>query len=304
MLNFSLLPGGKMKGKILVVILPIFLLTSFCSKKIDRKGIDLKLKLSPETITDSLYLKMDYEFKTANDFKKLSDDYSAFVHFWRVNSKEMLLQDDHLPMKKTSQWIANDSIHYSRVIFIPQFLNEFDVDFEGFEELRLSAGLYNPKVKEKPIVLFEKKINIQPASINAPEIVYDEGWNEIETDVNAKDPFEKSWRWTTAKSVCIIENPKKECTLIIKGGVNKTVFQDQKLIFKINDALLDEFIPDEANFSREYTVSSQMMGNGDEFSLKIETDKVFVPAKIFPNSKDNRELGAQIFFIYFREKLK
>ena len=247
---------------------------------------------------------MNYEFKTGKDFKKFGSDYSIFVHFWRVNSKEMLLQDDHLPVKKTSAWVANDNIQYSRVLFIPQFLNEFDVDFEGYEELRLTVGLYNPKVQEKSIVLFEKKINVQPASINAPEIVYDEGWNEIETDVNAKDPFAKSWRWTTAKSVCIIENPKKECTLIIKGGVNKTVFQDQKLIFKVNDALLDEFIPDEANFSREYTVTPQMMGNGDEFSLKIETDKVFVPANVFPNSKDNRELGAQIFFIYFREKLK
>ena len=133
-------------------------------------------------------------------------------------------------------------------MFIPQFLNEFDVDFEGYEEMKLTVGLYNPKAQEKPIILFEKKINIQPASINAPEIVYDEGWNEIETNVNAKDPFGKSWRWTTAKSVCIIENPKKECTLIIKGGVNKTVFQDQKLTFRINDAILDEFIPDGGDF--------------------------------------------------------
>lgn len=293
-----------MKIKFIVVILSIMLLTAFCSKKIDRKGIDLKLKLSPETITDSLYLKMDYEFKTGKNFKKFGSDYSIFVHFWRVNSKEMLLQDDHMPLKKTTEWVANDSIKYSRLLFIPQFLNEFDVDFEGYEELRLTVGLYNPKIQEKSIVLFEKKINVQPASINAPEIVYDEGWNEIETNVNAKDQFDKSWRWTTAKSVCIIENPKKECTLIIKGGVNKTVFQDQKLIFKINDTLLDEFIPDEANFSREYTVTPQMMATGDEFSLKIETDKVFVPANVFPNSKDNRELGAQIFFIYFREKLK
>ena len=293
-----------MKAKLLVVVFSILLLTAFCSKKIDRKGIDLKMALSPETITDSLYLKMDYEFKTAGDFKKLGDDYSIFVHFWRVNSKEMLLQDDHKPLKKISDWVANESIKYSRVLFIPQFLNEFDVDFEGYEELRLTIGLYNPKVQGKPIVLFEKKINIQPASINAPEIVYDEGWNEIETNVNAKDQFSKSWRWTTAKSVCIIENPKKECTLIIKGGVNKIAFQDQKLMVKINEAVLDEFIPDEVNFSKEYTVTPQMMGGNDEFSLTIEADKVFVPANIFPNSKDNRELGAQIFFIYFREKLK
>ena len=197
-------------------------------------------------------------------------------------------------------------LKYSRVLFIPQFLNEFDVDFEGYEEIKLTVGLYNPKStgQEKPIILFEKKINIQPASINAPEIVYDEGWNGLETDVNAKDSFNRSWRWTMAKSVCIIENPKKECTLIIKGGVNKTALPDQKVIFKINDSLLEEFIPTEAMFSREYTITPEQMGVGDEFSLKIETDKVFVPAKVFPGSNDSRELGMQIFFIYFREKLK
>ncbi|TFG80036.1 MAG: hypothetical protein E4H23_03915 [Chrysiogenales bacterium] len=293
-----------MKIKIIAVILSIMLFTAFCSEKVDRQGVDLKLTLVPEAITDSLYLKMNYEFTTSSDFKKFSNDYSIFVHFWRVNSKEMLLQDDHPPLKKVSEWVANDNIKYSRVLFIPQFLNEFDVDFEGYEGLKLTVGLYNPNIQEKSIVLFEKKINIQPASINAPEIVYDEGWNEIETDINAVEQFSKSWRWTTAKSLCIIENPQKESTLIIKGGVNKTVFQDQKVTFRINDILLDEFIPAEENFSKEYTVSPQMMGNTDEFSLKFETDRVFVPAKVFPDSKDNRELGAQIFFIYFREKLQ
>jgi len=247
---------------------------------------------------------MDYEFKTEKDFKKLTDDYAIFVHFWRVNSKEMLLQDDHLPLKKTSAWVQNEQLKYSRILFIPQFLNEFDIDFEGYEEM--TVGLHNPKSsgQEKPIVLFEKKINVQPASINAPEIVYDEGWNGIETDVNAKDSFTRSWRWTMAKSVCIIENPKKECTLIVKGGVNKTVFKDQKIILKINNSVLEEFIPEEAMFSREYTITPGQMGVGDEFSLNIETDKVFVPAKAFTGSTDNRELGMQIFFIYFREKLK
>jgi hypothetical protein len=293
-----------MKRSLLFALLPIILFTSFCGKKTDRKGIELAMKLAPETLTDSLFFKMDYEFKTAANFKKLGADYAVFVHFWRVNSKEMLLQDDHQPLKNTAGWKAGETIRYSRVVFIPQFLNEFDVDFEGYEELKLTVGLYNPKTQEKPIILFEKKINIQPASINAPEIVYDEGWNEIETNVNAKDPFAKSWRWTTAKSVCIIENPKKECTLIVKGGVNKTVFQDQKLTFKINDAILDEFIPAEADFSREYTVTPQMMGGSDEFSLRFECDKVFSPDKVFPNSKDNRELGMQVYFIYFREKLK
>jgi hypothetical protein len=292
-----------MKFKLISVILLIALSTVFCGKKIDRKGIALDLKISPDTITDSLYVKMDYDFKTSGDFKKLNQDYSVFVHFWRVNSKEMLLQDDHIPLKKIGDWTANDTIKYSRTIFIPQFLNEFDVDFEGYEELKLTVGLYNAKIQNKPIILFEKKINIQPASIIAPEIVYDDGWNEIETDINAKDPFLKSWRWTTAKSVCIMENPKKVSTLIIRGAVNKTALQDQKIILKINGNLLEEFIPADNYFSKEYTVSPQQMGDNDEFSLTIESDKVFVPAQVLPGSKDSRELGAQIFFIYFREKL-
>jgi hypothetical protein len=295
-----------MKRTIFAAILPIVFLFSFCGKKVDRQGIDLQLKLKPDSITDSLYLQMDYEFKTAKDFKKLNEDYVVFVHFWRVNSKEMLIQDDHSPLKNTSAWGPNEQLKYTRVLFIPQFLNEFDVDFEGSEEIKLTVGLYNLKAagKEKPVILFEKNIDIQPASFNAPEIVYDEGWNGLETDVNAKDSFHRSWRWTMAKSVCIIENPKKECTLIIKGGVSKTAFPDQKVTLKINDSLLEEFIPTEALFSKEYTITPEQMGVGDEFFLKIETDKVFVPAKAFPGNNDSRELGMQIFFIYFREKLK
>jgi len=292
-----------MKLKIAWAILPILLLAPSCGGKADRRGVDLSLTLAPATVTDSLFLKLDFDFKTAADFKKLDPGYRVFVHFWRMNSKEMLLQDDHLPAKDTGAWTANDHVRYSRTVFVPEFLNEFDVDFEGYEEIKLSVGLYKPGSQEKPIALFEKKLNVQPASINAPEIVYDEGWNEIETDANAPEPFTKSWRWTTARSVCVIENPKKECTLLIKGGVNKNVLPDQKLAIKLNGALLEEFVPD-ALFTREYTVTPEMMGNAEEFTLEFLCDKVFTPNKVYPDSKDNRELGMQLFFLYFREKVK
>lgn len=293
-----------MKAKIAFLILPILLAITACGGKADRRGIELAMTLAPETVTDSLFFKMDFDFQTAAGFKPLGGDYDVYVHFWRVNSKEMLLQDDHQPPKATGAWKAGERFRYSRTVFIPQFLNEFDVDFEGFEEIKLSVGLYDPKAPDRQIVLFEKKLNVQPASINAPEIVYDEGWNEIETDVNAKEPFTKSWRWTTARSVCIVENPKKEYTLMVRGRVDKSLLPDQKLTLKLNGAVLDEFIPEESHFSREYTVTPDMLGEADEFSLEFLCDKVFSPEKVVPGSKDNRELGAQIFFIYFREKLK
>jgi hypothetical protein len=43
-----------------------------------------------------------------------------------------------------------------------------------------------------------------------------------------------------------------------------------------------------------------MMGDKSEFRLTLATDKTFIPSKLDPSSKDDRELGIQILFIYFR----
>lgn len=293
-----------MKCKLLIPMLAgLIMLVPGC-KKAESSGLNLKIEIQPSTITDELYVKMNYEYAVSDKFTGLTDDQVVFVHFWRVKSKEMLLGDDHTPEKKWSTWKPGDTVKYSRVIFIPKFLDEFDIDFEGYEEIKLTVGVYNPKTPDNKIILWQKVIEIHAASLNAPEVVYDEGWWQVETDLNIKEPLEKTWRWTTKKAVCMIENPRKECLLIIDGRVDKTQFVDQKVIFKINEKILDEFIPEIDGFSKKYTVSPAMMGGRDEFTLSIETDKTFTPVTMSPETKDNRELGIRIFRIYFRENLK
>lgn len=297
-----------MKQRNISILLLIFILAGFailtvCNKKADTKGVELNLTLLPGTITDSLYVKMNYAYAFSETFEPFKEDYRVFVHFWRVKNKEMLLVDDHQPEKKISEWKKGDKINYSRVIFIPRFLDEFDIDFEGYEEVKLSVGLYDPKVKDSKITLFQKTINIQSASLNAPEIVYDEGWHQSETDLKLKNKDERTWRWTAKKAVCIIENPRKECLLKIRGGVDKAKYEDQKVIFKINDKILEEFVPETSKFSKEYIVTPEMIGDEDEFRLIIETDKTFVPSALNPDANDDRELGVQVFFLYFRENI-
>lgn len=90
----------------------------------------------------------------------------------------------------------------------------------------------------------------------------------------------------------------------IRGGVDKAKFADQKLILKINDTVLEEFIPEGGKFAKEYIVKPEMMGKDDEFKFIIETDKTFVPSAINPDFKDDRELGVQVYFLYFREHVK
>lgn len=289
-----------------VLILALFFFFS-CGEKTENKGIKLKLEILPKTITDFLYAKINYSYNLTEKFSSLKKDYTVFVHLWRLKNKEMLLQDDHIPEIDTSKWKKGDKFEYSREIFIPKFLDEIDIDFEGYEEIKLTVGLYDPKSPENKIILYKKILNIQPASVTAPEILYSEGWNNIETNIQIKNPDERKWKWTTRKAVCIIENPKKESVLIIRGGVDKSKFKDQKVIIKINDKILNEefkFIPETAKFKRKYIISPEQMGNDYEFKLTIETDKTFVPSTTNPATKDNRELGIQIYFLYFREALK
>jgi hypothetical protein len=140
-------------------------------------------------------------------------------------------------------------------------------------------------------------LKVLPPPPDLPEIVYEKGWYDQETDPNA--PLKK-WRWMSREASCIVDNPHRDSLLVIRGGVNKEAIPDQKVVFKINDMVLDEFIPDEITFEKSYTVKKEMLGEKDEFTLTVAVDKTFLPSKVFPQIKDERELGCQISFIYFR----
>jgi hypothetical protein len=72
------------------------------------------------------------------------------------------------------------------------------------------------------------------------------------------------------------------------------------VIFKINDSILDEFIPEGSQFEKSYRIKKEILGEADKFYLVISTDKTFIPKQVILRSKDERELGIQISFIYFR----
>ncbi len=310
------------KVKFLIFIVIALMLFS-CGKKNNTKGIDFDLNISPKivsydnadilTLTDKLYIKMNFKYTLNEKFKKLADDYIVFVHFWRKKQDKMLLNFDHSlksqGVKETSSWKQGDVITYSQKVYIPKFLDDYDAEFDGFEKINLTIGLHKPNSSNDKIILFHKEIRVEAEESHAPAINYQDGWHDIETNPKGKENFKK-WQWTKGKATCIIDNknyesPKpKNYSLIIRGGVSKNILKDQSVIFKINGKEIDKFIPKNDFFDKEFTITPAQMGNDYMFTLTIETDMFFVPSKLDPNSKDNRELGMQIYYIYFRESIK
>ncbi|MGB8952627.1 MAG: hypothetical protein WCC06_08160 [Candidatus Aminicenantales bacterium] len=281
----------------LLFILAISLILCGCQKKTQVKGVDLSVNFSEPTLTDYLITDVEYTWKIAGDFENLTRDYNIFVHFWHKTN--LLIQDDHAPEVPTSKWEKGKEYTYKRRIFIPTFIDEFDPQFKGEETLRLSVGLYNAydRSGKSQLEVLSKKLKVVPPPIGTPEIIYESGWYDLEVDQNS---ILKQWRWTGREARCVIDNPGQDALLVIKGGTNIDAVKDQKIIFQINGLTLDEFIATDGFFEKSYKIKKETLGDKYEFYLAVVTDKTFVPAKVISNSKDERELGVQISFIYFR----
>jgi len=285
----------KAVGLFLVALL-VFVSLS-CKKENQISGVELDVSFSVEPLSDHLITDVQYLWKTKKDFAGVKEDYRAYVHFWhRYN---LLLYDNHSPEIPTSQWEPEKEYAYSRRIFIPTFIDKSDPEFKGEDTLRLSIGLNSPSNRRGglPKPIFEKKIRFLPAPSDTPKISYEEGWYDLE--INPETSL-KRWRWTAKEARCKIDNPRRDALLLIKGGVNLGALEDQGVIFKVNDSILDEFIPEGSQFERSYRIKKEMLGEEDEFYLVISVDKTFIPKQVILRSKDERELGIQVSFIYFR----
>lgn len=268
-----------------------------CKSKAQVKGIELSISFAEDPLSDHLITNMQYRWKTDREFMRMAQDMNIYVHFWHRNN--LLIQDDHMPEVLTSKWQPENEYTYTRRIYIPSFIDEFDPTFKGEETLKLAVGFYSPydRSGESKKQILEQKVKVFPPPIDTPEVIYEEGWHDLEIDPEA---FLKQWRWMAQEARCIIDNPHRDALLVIKGGVNIGVLEQQKIIFKINDLILDDFIAEESYFEKSYNIKKEMLGEEDEFFLTILTDKTFVPNKAIPGSTDKRELGVQISFIYFR----
>ena len=268
-----------------------------CKEKTQVEGVELDVTFGEEQLSDHLITDMKLGWKTGQEFQKMNQDLMVFVHFW--HKENLLFQEDYFPDPPTSQWEPGQEFVHTHRIYIPQFIDEFDPDFKGEETLRLVVGFFSPYdrsgASEQKVL--EEKLVVVPPPLDTPEIIYEEGWYNLEIN---PDAFLKQWQWTAGEARCIIDNPHRDALLVIRGGVNLEVLDDQKVTFKINDLILDEFIPEESHFEKSYNIKKEMLGEGEEFYLSIVTDKVFVPAEVMPNSNDKRELGIQVSFIYFR----
>ncbi len=276
------------KNELLIFLLALILILPFCGKKEAKKPpVDLKVEFNPPQLKDAYILKIRYTWLPHQGFS-LSDDYWVYVHFWDTHSKSMYLLDDHKPPVSFSRWSPGKEIAYERILVLPEYIEEIKGD--SFQ-VEFSAGFYNPKTGNK-IEVLKKPLTVKINPQILPQKIYSDGWYSEETDSSGR-----TWRWMGKTAICRVENPRKPSLLYLEGFFPDKYLPGQKLRIYLNDKLLDEIT--EPSFKKLYEISPEMMGEGDEFILKFEAEKSFVPSEVNKESKDKRELAAAFYKVFF-----
>ncbi|MGD1010789.1 MAG: hypothetical protein ABR951_11655 [Candidatus Aminicenantales bacterium] len=284
------------KLRALAILIAIATLLSWpCREQFGVRGMDLTVAFSVRVLTDNLFTDVTYRIRTDSSLAPITEDDRIISRF--VYRGRLLIRDEYEPPVPTSKWEPNKEYTFTRRIYIPAFIDEFDPGFRGAEKLGLTVGLASAsdKTGDPGLVLFRKTVRVVP-SADSPVLVYLSGWYAQETD--PQDPG-RSWRWTSKEARVAIDNPGRDALLVLRGRAG-LADAGQKVTVSIDGKPLDEFAPGTGEFERHFTVRKEWLGDKDDFELVIGVDKTFVPARVTPGSNDQRELGVRISLLYFR----
>ncbi len=240
-------------------------------------------------------VEMKYRFVVPPQPGKIDDDYSVFVHFLEVGSREMMWTDDHQPPVPTSQWKPGQTIEYARTMFTPVY------PYIG--EATVELGLYNRKGKRLVLSGNDRghqsyemlKFELLPQTENV-FLIYKDGWHPME--VASGNPA-TDWQWTKREATISFRNPKRNVVFYLDAdAAPEAVGGDQTVTVRVGDQVVDTFTP-KGETLRKIALTGAQLGTAEMAEVKIAVDKTFVPA-LLPALKnpDSRELGIRVFHAF------
>lgn len=241
-------------------------------------------------------LHLTYQFTVASG-ASINGDYKVFVHLLNADEQN-LWSDDHDPAIPTSQWKPGQTIRYERTGFLPPATLQ-----PG--QVTLHVGLYKDGERlplataqgaESPQRSYAvATLNLAPESENI-FLIYKSGWH---LDEFGSSGSRSSWKWTEKDAVLSFRNPKADSTLLLEFDARPDVFTDGPQHIRVFAAGPDPvatFTADSDDVRMErIPLTAAQLGTADMAEIRIETDKVFVPAELPTGGRDMRSLGIRVY---------
>ncbi len=244
-------------------------------------------------------IELTYRFELAAG-AVIPGDYLVFMHV-KTPDGTRLWGDDHQPPTPTSQWKAGQPIEYTRTRFVPvgAHLGEATVEvglYRGDERLPLQgpdAADNGRPGRSYRVAGFQFVPQVDNVSVG-----FADGWHGVEFP--AEEPS-VTWQWSRKAGTLTLRNPRRDATLLLEfdGRPGLAGPAPRQVSVSIGDKVISTFAADQPDRSlQRIPIAVAQFGAGEMVAVRLEVDRVFVPAKVIQGSADVRELGIRVYHAF------
>jgi len=243
-------------------------------------------------------IDISYKFVVAPDAPRFTENYRVFVGV--VDADDQLMwTDDHNPPTPTTEWKPNQTIAYTRTIFVPVY------PYVG--EAAIHMGLYSTNTQKRLPLNGEHvgqhsynvaHLQLLPQSENVFTI-YKDGWHPAE--VQEQNSLVE-WRWTKKTATLAFRNPKSDALFYLELDNPGVAFNDtQQVAIAVGGHRVQEFtlVPKQVVL-KKIPLKATDFGASEMVELQIDVSKTFVPALVLASNHDPRELGVRVFHAFIQ----
>jgi len=267
-----------------------------CETKSPVKGLAVNPEFSEKSLTDNLVSKLRVKFITSSSFERPDKDYQLVAEaYWqgRFLFKEVLNLNP-----STSKWLPSRVYEVEKYVYLPPFVDRFNPETARGVRINFSLS-FQEEGRSAPVILFERVFKVVACPPDVPAVVYLDGWRKIERVwPGSEQPLFELW--TQRQSVCLLKNPGRTALLMIRGGCHLPDNGKQRVTLILDERRLDQLELETGSFEKIYFLNEKDLGQKPELILKITVDRTFSVSRIYPEIKDDHEIGLKIGVIYFR----
>lgn len=237
---------------------------------------------------------MDYRFEPRAGFSPPSQPLRVFVHFLDENGS-ILFQDDHDPVRPTTEWTAGKAIEYRRPLYLESRL------FPYAQTITVVGGLYDPAGALGRIKLAGKerapgkyelaRLSVTPAVKGKVAVLYREGWYEEETDPVRRE----HWRWSNGDGTCVVRNEGADQLLYVEAWLpqSRVGRPESPVTIVINGREAGRLLFTQASELWCQPLSAEQRGDKEWIEVAFHSSGTFVPTTE-GLADDDRRLGVMI----------
>jgi hypothetical protein len=258
------------------------------------------ITLSQDKVSLGSPIDITYKFVVAPDAPRFTENYRVFAGVVDADD-ELMWTDDHDPPMPTSDWKPNQTISYTRTVFIPVY------PYVG--EAAIHMGLYSTNTQKRlPLngshigqhSYNVARLQLMPQSENVFTI-YKDGWHPAE--VQEQNSLVE-WRWTKKTATLAFRNPKVDALFYLELDNPGVAFNEaQQVTIGLGGQTIEQFaLVPKQRVLRKIPLKVAQFGAADMVELQIDVSKTFIPALALTSNRDPRELGVRVFHAFIQPR--